>query len=154
MTGLRLSNIPIPEPHVVALVVAAVIHRVLPLRIPIGRRAGGIIGGPLLAAGIGFAASAVASAGDAELEGGDALVTNGVYALSRNPMYFGWSASVLGLALWTRSAWLLGTWTVAVLVLDREIKREESQLRRQFGSAYETYRSHVPRYIAFPALSD
>ena len=147
---MRLANIPIPEVHVAALIAAAVVDRVLPIRIPIGRAARRIIGVPLLADGIGFAASAVASAGEAELEGGDALVTNGVYALSRNPMYIGWSAGVLGVALWTRSAWLLGAWIVAVLALDREITREELQLLDRFGSDYETYRAQVPRYIAIP----
>jgi protein-S-isoprenylcysteine O-methyltransferase Ste14 len=151
---MRLSNIPIPELHVAAVIAAFVIHRVLPIRIPIGRAAGRIIGVSMLAAGIGFAASAVASAGDAELEGGDELVTTGVYALSRNPMYVGWSASVLGLALWTRSASLLGAWTVAVLALDLEINREEAQLLDRFGSDYETYRAQVPRYIAISIRGD
>jgi protein-S-isoprenylcysteine O-methyltransferase Ste14 len=147
---VRLSNIPIPESYVAALIAAAPIHAVLPLHIPIGRRAGRIIGGPPLAAGIGFAASAVASAGETELEGGDTLVTSGAFALSRNPMYVGWSAGILGLAFWTRSAWLLAGWALAVRALDREIESEESQLLSRFGMQYQAYRAQVPRYVALP----
>ena len=107
----------------------------------------------MLAAGIGLAAWAVASAGDADVERNDALVTNGAFELSRNPMYVGWSAGVLGLALRTRSAWLLGAWVLAVRALDREIDREEARLLDRFGSAYVAYRDRVPRYVGRPRLS-
>jgi protein-S-isoprenylcysteine O-methyltransferase Ste14 len=145
---VRPSNIPVPESHVAALIAAAGVHAVLPLHIPIGRHVGRIIGGPLLAAGFGLAASAVASAGETELEGGDTLVTSGAFALSRNPMYVGWSAGILGLAFWTRSAWLLAGWALAVRALDREIDSEESQLLSRFGTQYRAYRAQVPRYVA------
>ena len=107
----------------------------------------------MLAAGIGLAAWAVASAGHADVEGEDALITDGAYALSRNPMYVGWSVGVLGLAMWTRSAWLLGAWTLAVRALDREIDTEEARLLDRFGAAYGAYRDIVPRYSGRPRLS-
>jgi len=145
---MRWSNIPIPEPHVAALIAAAGLHTVLPLRLPIGRWTGRIVGGSLLAAGVGLAAWAVASAGDSDVERDEALITRGAYALSRNPMYEGWSAGVLGLALWTRSLWLVAAWAVALRALDHEIDGEESRLLDRFGPAYEAYRDRVPRYIS------
>ena len=69
-------------------------------------------------------------------------------------MYLGWSAGILGLALWTRSAWLLITWAVAVVAIDREIDIEESHLVSRFGAGYETYRASVPRYLAPPSRRD
>ena len=144
---MRWSNVPIPETHVAALVAAAVLHFVVPLRLPINGRARRAIGIPMLAAGIGVAAWAVASAGLTDVEADDALVTDGAYALSRNPMYVGWSTGVIGLAVWTQSAWLLATSVLAVRLLDREIDREEGRLLARFGAAYTAYREGVPRYV-------
>ena len=145
---MRWSNVPIPEPHIGALVAAASLHAVLPLRVPLGAGLGRGIGGALVAAGIGLAGWAVASAGDADVEADESLVTTGAYAFSRNPMYVGWSAGVLGVACWTRSAWLMATWAVAVRLLDREVGLEESKLRSRFGAEHASYVDRVPRYLS------
>jgi protein-S-isoprenylcysteine O-methyltransferase Ste14 len=150
---MRWSNVPIPQPHVAALIGAAGLHAVLPLRLPIRRGSGKVIGGMTFAAGIGLAAWAVASAGEADVETDETLITDGAFELSRNPMYVGWSAGVLGLALWTRSAWLLGAWAVAIRALDREIDREEARLLDRFGATYGAYRARVPRYVGRPRLT-
>jgi protein-S-isoprenylcysteine O-methyltransferase Ste14 len=144
---VRASNIPIPETHIAALIAAAAMNAVVPLRIPTSRRLGRIAGAVLLMAGAGFAASAVMAAGDIDVEANEALVTSGVYARSGNPMYVGWSSGVLGLAFLTRSGWLLLAWAVAVRALHREIEVEEAQLVDRFGSDYVAYRASVPRYI-------
>ena len=101
----------------------------------------------MLASGIGLAAWAVASAGDADIESDSALVTSGAYAVTRNPMYVGWSVSALALAVGTGSAWLLAGWVAAVLALDREVDGEESRLMQRFGARYLAYRDRVPRYL-------
>ena len=62
-------------------------------------------------------------------------------------MYLGWSAIVLGLALASRSAWMLVAWALAVRALDREIEAEEARLTSRFGRAYAAYRTRVPRYL-------
>jgi protein-S-isoprenylcysteine O-methyltransferase Ste14 len=144
---VRSSNIPVPEPHVAAIVGAAALHFVLPLRIPLARGTRLALAGPMLASGIGLAAWAVASAGDADVENDSALVTSGAYALTRNPMYVGWSVSILGLALGTGSVWLLAGWFAAVSTLDREVDVEEARLLQRFGAAYAAYRDRVPRYL-------
>ena len=89
----------------------------------------------MLATGIGLVAWAVASAGDADVESDSALVTDGAYAVTRNPMYVGWSVGVLGLALATGSAWLLAGWVAAVRALDREVDVEEARLLQRFGAS-------------------
>jgi protein-S-isoprenylcysteine O-methyltransferase Ste14 len=144
---MRWSNVPVPEPHVAALIGAGALHLALPLHLPLGRRTGRFVAGPLLAGGIGLAAWAVASAGEADVERDAALVTGGAYALSRNPMYVGWTAGVLGLACWTRSLWLVPAWFLAIHALDRQIDSEESRLLDRFGPDYQAYRDRVPRYI-------
>jgi protein-S-isoprenylcysteine O-methyltransferase Ste14 len=144
---MRWSNVPIPEPLVVAIVGAAALHAILPLRIPLGRRMRLALAGPMLATGIGLAAWAVLSAGDADVESDSALVTSGAYAVTRNPMYVGWSVSVLGLACGTGSAWLLAGWLAALRAIDREVDVEEARLLQRFGAAYVAYRDRVPRYL-------
>jgi len=144
---MRWSNVPVPEPHVAAIVGAAALHFVLPLRIPIARGIRLTLAGPMLATGIGLAAWAVASAGDADVESESALVTDGAFAVTRNPMYVGWSVGVLGLALATGSAWLLAGWYAAVNAIDREVDVEEARLLQRFGTTFAAYRDRVPRYL-------
>ena len=112
------------------------LHALLPMRLPIGDPPAGGGGRTMVAGGIGLAAWAVASAGDADVERESELVTDGPYAVTRNPMYVGWSAGVLGLAMASRSAWMLIAWAVAVRALDREIEAEEARLRERFGASY------------------
>jgi protein-S-isoprenylcysteine O-methyltransferase Ste14 len=147
---MRWSNVPIPEAHLVAIAAGTAMQMSVPLRAPLGDRVRWTLAAPLAAAGLALAAWAVASAGDADVERETALITNGAYAVTRNPMYIGWSAGILALAVASRSAWMLAAWSVAVLALDREIRAEESRLSDRFGAAYATYRARVPRYLPIP----
>ena len=144
---VRWSNVPIPEAQVAAIVAGAGMHAMVPIRVPIGDPTRWTVAATLVAGGVGLAAWAVASAGDADVGRESELVTDGPYAMTRNPMYFGWSAGVLGLAVASRSAWMLVAWAVAVHALDRGIKAEESRLSNRFGHEYAAYRARVPRYL-------
>jgi protein-S-isoprenylcysteine O-methyltransferase Ste14 len=147
LRDVRWSNVPIPEAHVAAIVAGAGMHALMPIRLPIGDQARWTVAATSVAGGVTLAAWAVASAGDADVERESELVTNGPYAMTRNPMYLGWSAGVLGLAVASRSAWMLVAWAVAVRALEREINAEESRLSSRFGRAYTEYRARVPRYL-------
>lgn len=76
-----------------------------------------------------------------------ALVTEGVNAVSRNPMYVGMALLLAGHAvLRGRRAWL----PVAAFVfwMDRvQIPAEESVLRKTFGAQFEAYAAEVPRWL-------
>jgi len=144
------SNVPIPETYVAALVGAAVMHVVMPIRLPLPAGAARLVGVASMAAGIGLAAWAVASAGDADVESDSELVTSGAYAHSRNPMYVGWSAAVAGAALASRDAWLLVGWVLASRILHDEVLDEEARLAARFGNAYAAYRERAPRYLPLP----
>jgi len=144
---VRWSNVPIPEPHVAAVLAGAGMHAMVPIRMPIGDPALWMVAATLVGGGLGLAAWAVASAGDADVERESELLTEGPYAMTRNPMYLGWSAGVLGLAMASRSAWMLVAWALAVRALDREFTAEESRLSARFGREYAAYRARVPRYL-------
>ena len=145
--AVRWANVPIPEPYVAALIGAAVVHVVAPIRIPLSPSAARVIGWPMLAGGIGLAAWAVTSAGDADVERDSELVTTGAYAVSRNPMYVGWAAAVAGLATLRRDPWMAAGWLFATRAVTAEVLREELRLSKRFGAEYSTYRRRVPRYV-------
>jgi len=78
------------------------------------------------------------------------LVTTGLFALSRNPMYLGHVIFLAGLALslrsWVGAAIALGT----AAWLQFRVLRDERRLAERFGEAYMQYCLRVKRWI--PAL--
>ena len=80
--------------------------------------------------------------------GTDVFVAGGIYRLTRNPMYLGFSLAYAGLALLFRSP-VAGLLLLPVLlVMDRlVIPREEAYLARRFGETYEAYRRRVRRWL-------
>lgn len=86
--------------------------------------------------------------GPAEVSGTSSgpFVTDGVYALTRNPQYAGYLTLLAGGAVLRRSAPGLVLTGAAAAVMDRWIPVEELHLRRVHGSAYDEYAAHVPRW--------
>jgi protein-S-isoprenylcysteine O-methyltransferase Ste14 len=77
-----------------------------------------------------------------------ALVTDGIYRHTRNPMYVGVSSLYLGLALLLNSAWAVLLVVVVVGLLDvAVVRREERFLAARFGDAYRDYRGRVRRWL-------
>ena len=76
----------------------------------------------------------------------DGLVTTGIFAHARHPLYFGNMLVYLGLfvVLNSRAGWLLGVpfFFFAYLAL---AAAEEAFLEDRFGDAYRDYRARVPR---------
>jgi protein-S-isoprenylcysteine O-methyltransferase Ste14 len=76
------------------------------------------------------------------------IVRSGPYRFSRNPIYVGFTAFQLGIALWLNGGWLLATLVVALLVLRfGVIAREERYLDAKFGDEYRSYKAAVRRWI-------
>jgi protein-S-isoprenylcysteine O-methyltransferase Ste14 len=76
------------------------------------------------------------------------LVTDGVYRISRHPMYLGFVLILLGLAI------LLGSLTpffivpIFAVVMDRVfIVAEERMLAEKFGQAWLDYKARVRRWV-------
>jgi protein-S-isoprenylcysteine O-methyltransferase Ste14 len=76
------------------------------------------------------------------------LVTDGIFSVTRNPMYLGLSLLLAGWALWLGSAspWLVPPLFVMVITLVQIIP-EEQVLSRMFGEHYLAYQRRVARWI-------
>jgi protein-S-isoprenylcysteine O-methyltransferase Ste14 len=76
------------------------------------------------------------------------MVTDGLFAWSRNPMYLGMAASLvgLGIALETLSPLLVAV--AFIVIADRwYIRFEEAAMRRKFGGAYVAYTERTRRWF-------
>lgn len=77
-----------------------------------------------------------------------AMVTSGVYRLTRNPMYLGLALILLGLAVYLGSPWmLLGPLVFAAYITRFQIRPEERALAARFGDAYRVYCTRVRRWL-------
>ena len=77
-----------------------------------------------------------------------AMIEEGPYRLSRNPLYVGLLALYLGLALLVPTFWGLVLFPVAVLlVLWGAIRPEERFLHERFGAPYDDYTRRVRRWL-------
>ena len=77
-----------------------------------------------------------------------ALVTNGPFRLSRNPLYVSMAIGYLGAAVWTGRLGAIALLPVAIAVLRKVvIAREEAYLRRRFGDEYAQYQKRVRRWL-------
>src|SRR5215467_3229699 len=77
-----------------------------------------------------------------------ALVTEGPFRYSRNPIYLALTLLYLGVALLVNALWILLLVVPAVLVLRYGvIAREEAYLTRKFGDAYRQYTTQVRRWL-------
>lgn len=78
----------------------------------------------------------------------DMLVREGLFKVSRNPMYLGFSTALLGVAILLGSATPFGAALAFVLLADRwYIEVEEAAMLKKFGVEYERYREQVPRWL-------
>lgn len=77
-----------------------------------------------------------------------ALVTDGVYRVTRNPMYLGMACVVMGVICLTRHPVGLLPLLAACAYLTRfQILPEEKALEQIFGQTYLDYKSRVRRWI-------
>ncbi|WP_425989124.1 methyltransferase family protein [Brevundimonas sp. TWP2-3-2] len=77
-----------------------------------------------------------------------ALVTDGVYRFTRNPIYLGFAVTFLGLAIGLDSPLTILFLLPCLVVIDRfVIQREERYLAGLFGAAYDAYRGRVRRWL-------
>ena len=77
-----------------------------------------------------------------------ALVTNGVYRVTRNPMYLGMTLVLLGTAITVGVFSALFVAPLFMLIIQlRFIKPEETMLRELFGAKFDEYCRNVRRWI-------
>lgn len=75
------------------------------------------------------------------------LVTTGIFALTRNPMYLGQMIYLLGFTLTFRS--LSGLALIACLLFwyRQRVAEDEQRLAQMFGNEYTEYKTRVKRWI-------
>jgi len=77
-----------------------------------------------------------------------AIVENGPYRFTRNPIYLGMFLGLVGLAVAFDDLWLLMLLVpFALIIRYGVVAREEAYLERKFGDVYRTYRSRVRRWL-------
>ncbi|GAC1576027.1 MAG: isoprenylcysteine carboxylmethyltransferase family protein [Sphingomicrobium sp.] len=76
------------------------------------------------------------------------LVTEGIYRVSRNPMYLGMMFVAAGLSLAAGGMWSAISLAAIFAALNLYvIKREEAYLNQRFGAGYAHYRSLTRRWL-------
>lgn len=83
------------------------------------------------------------------------LVMTGPFRFSRNPLYLGTIIATAGLAFllkrWTLAAL---AWALVVIWYRLMVAKEEQDITKGFGQAYEEYRTVVPRFIGIQSLKN
>jgi len=77
-----------------------------------------------------------------------ALLTTGVFRITRNPMYLGYVLILIGVALIVRSVTPYTFIVVFAVLMDQVfIRVEEQMLEQTFGPAWSAYTARVRRWI-------
>jgi protein-S-isoprenylcysteine O-methyltransferase Ste14 len=75
------------------------------------------------------------------------LRTQGLFAVSRNPIFLGMLGLVVGLAIWSPTAVTVAALAVSYVALEVQIRAEEAYLERTLGDPYRAYRARTPRWL-------
>ncbi len=90
----------------------------------------------------------VSRAGEAKAIHASRLLTRGMFALCRNPLYTGNILIFLGFFLMHGNPWTLVLgWTSYVFIYRAIVAAEEDYLHATFGAAYDAYCASTPRWI-------
>jgi protein-S-isoprenylcysteine O-methyltransferase Ste14 len=110
------------------------------------------IGVLLCASGLCLMVAGLASFGSSFRVGIDtqhpnALITSGIFAFTRNPIYVAFGSVLLGEFL-IQPRWLLLLYLAAGIALfHRQVLREEAYLQEHYGAEFTAYRARVRRYL-------
>jgi len=81
-------------------------------------------------------------------EKASSIVTGGIYSHTRNPMYLGLTALLVGWAVWLSIPWVFLGPVAFMLYLTRfQIVPEERVMSSKFGREYDEYRKLVRRWL-------
>ena len=153
---MKSLELKIPPPAIALLVAAAmwVLSRFTPsIQVPTDGRQ--LLALAVLLAGTGFSVAGVISFRRANTtlnptkpQLTSSLVSSGIYAVTRNPMYVGLLLVLIALALFLSSAWaLLGPAAYFLYIGRFQIAPEERALTALFGAEYTAYLAKVRRWL-------
>lgn len=76
------------------------------------------------------------------------IVSQGVFAYSRNPIYVAFCLASIGIGFVAGSVWVLMSFVpTAITIYFVAIKKEEAYLERKFGDEYLNYKKNVRRWL-------
>jgi protein-S-isoprenylcysteine O-methyltransferase Ste14 len=73
--------------------------------------------------------------------------TNGIYRISRNPMYLGFNLLTISSITLTLNIWIILPGIYSVVIYHLIILGEEKFLENRFGQDYINYKTRVERYL-------
>ena len=83
-----------------------------------------------------------------KIDAASTLVTDGIYARSRNPMYLGLTVMLAGWAVFLAAPYAaIGPAAFVLYLSQYQIIPEERMLARKFGAAYQGYQARVRRWL-------
>ncbi|RUO33157.1 methyltransferase family protein [Aliidiomarina soli] len=107
-----------------------------------------IVGFQIAVSGVRTCYAAQTTVNPLKPEDSNTLITEGVFKVSRNPMYLGFLLALTGFALWLGALTALLWLPLFVFYMNRfQIQPEERALSQQFGEAYLAYQQKVRRWI-------
>lgn len=148
------AGLPLPPPFIVLgfLIAGSILSLIFPIDLlPIMPRL--ILGVALVSIGFFIASRAFQAMTRAHtpidpFEPTTAIVSEGPYRFSRNPIYLSLSLAYLGIAIALNALCAIALWPIMLIALtDVVIVREEKYLERKFGEEYTQYKSKVKRWI-------
>ena len=139
----------------IPLLMAIVLHQLLPLKLPLGSLTPVIIaiGVALIIVGLGLVILARQTFAQHRqpTDPGRAtstMITTGVFSISRNPLYLGGVCVLVGLALALNLPWVLLLLLPALIACHVVlIAPEERYLAAKFGAEYQRYAASVHRWL-------
>jgi protein-S-isoprenylcysteine O-methyltransferase Ste14 len=153
MLRLELKIPPLPLAVVVA-VLMWLVAKYLPV-FRVDRVLAGIVGACLAISGLGSIVGGVmqfrasrTTVNPMQPDKAATLVTGGIYAHTRNPMYVGMTFMLLGWSVWLGSVYALILTVAFVLYMNRfQIAPEEKALHARFGTEFLAYKERVRRWL-------
>lgn len=81
------------------------------------------------------------------------LVTSGIYRFIRHPQYTGFACFTIGMMFEWATLPMLIMWPVLAVIYYRLARREEADMREEFGSAYDAYAAHTGMFLPTKVFS-
>ena len=153
---MHALELKIPPPVVALLSAAAMwfVSTITPtLDVPFAARIGtalliALIGGTFDVGGLIFFLRAKTTVNPLQPARTSALVTSGIYRITRNPMYVGMLLILIGWAVFLAAPWALAGPLLFFAWIGRfQIAPEERVLAGLFGEVYAAYRRRVRRWL-------
>jgi len=73
--------------------------------------------------------------------------TNGLYKISRNPMYVGFNLLTISSMIYTLNVWIILLGFYSIIIYHLIILGEEIFLKNRFGEEYTDYKKKIRRYL-------